>query len=148
MKFIPLTKGYFAIVDDDDYARLAVFKWHVNKGYACRTNRKISMHRVVLNNFDMSMDIDHVNGNKSDNRKANLRIASRTLNLINRPGRGGTSTFKGVSWSWRQRRWRAQISVNRRKIYLGYFLDEVEAAMAYDAAAKQHCGEFAWTNFP
>ena len=89
--------------------------------------------------------IDHINGNKTDNRISNLRLADHSQNAASRPlGKTNTSGIKGVSWNAAKRKWQASISVNNRTIYLGRF-DEIEdAAQAYKRAALSRQGEFAW----
>lgn len=94
-----------------------------------------------------SDEIDHINGDRQDNRPLNLRVASRSLNCANRaPSGSGTSIYKGVSRSGK--RWMAQIKVKQKRLILGRYDSEVDAAKAYDMAAKVHFGEFARINFP
>lgn len=152
MKRIPLTQGLSAIVDDEDFEMLSRFKWHFHQtGYAMRTARidgkkhLLRMHRVVMN-APPHKCVDHINGNTLDNRKRNLRIASRSQNQHNRGrNKNNTSGFKGVS---RYRgRWRARITVNWKEIRLGIFDTPEEAFDAYVAAAKEYHGEFANDGF-
>lgn len=89
--------------------------------------------------------VDHINGNKLDNRKSNLRICSNAENCRNSRGTG-KNRFKGVFWV--ANRWMAQIAVDRKTIYLGRFKDEEQAARAYDKAARKHHKEYARLNFP
>ena len=157
---IPVTGGRFAIVDNADYDELAIYNWYgVKNGrtfYAQRlveTNeivRKrniIGMHRQL---FDVPAGkvVDHINHNGLDNRRANLRIVTRAQNSWhNRKYRGDfTSQYKGVSWENGRGRWRAKIAYNRRNVFIGYFDDEVSAARAYDAKAKELFGEYAILN--
>lgn len=92
---------------------------------------------------------DHINHNGLDNRRCNLRPATAQQNGANsRPMRGTSSVYKGVSWHKRDSRWGAQITSEGRTRYLGYFTDEIEAAKAYDRAARDVFGEFACLNFP
>ena len=91
-----------------------------------------------------SKEIDHRNGNPSDNRIANLRQSSRAQGARNVARRRNRSGFKGVYRCGRK--WKAQIDVNGRKVYLGVFSTPEEAAEAYDTAARLHHGEFARTN--
>ena len=158
---IPLTRGEFAIVDPEDYPRLAKHKWHLAKSptgsYAVRWQRnpakknrkRIWMHRHVIH-IPRSLLCDHVNCNSLDNRKANLRPATVSQNLCNRPKRKSKtrSKYKGLEWDKTQRMWKARIQINNRKIYLGSFNSEIDAARAYDYAAKQYHHEFANLNFP
>lgn len=156
MKEIPLANGRgIALVDDADYEWLSQQKWHNHSNYA--HNRKHGpMHRAIMNAPE-SAEVDHINRNRLDNQRANLRLVSRRENArnqskpITRSGHPLTSRFKGVSWKATAKTWRAQITIrtnnNIRVIHLGYFNDQIEAANAYDRAARTHFGEFANTNF-
>ena len=156
---IPLTKGYYAIVDLQDYDRLRQYKWHVSEGnssYATRNGplrqgrrNQIWMHREILG-IEGTMVADHINHNTLDNRRANLRPATKLQDSYNcRKKRKNTSSrYKGVFWSKHANKWRSQIKVSRRRIHLGYFDSEIEAARAYDRAARKHHKEFAVPNFP
>jgi hypothetical protein len=95
------------------------------------------------------MVVDHIDGNGLNNRRSNLRICTRAENNRNRrPTPGGSSRFRGVYRCRVADRWIANLSVNNRTVYVGLFADEVEAALARDAAARKHHGRFAWLNFP
>lgn len=88
-------------------------------------------------------EIDHINGNKLDNRIINLRLATRSQNNCNMLLRSDNSSgYKGVSWQLPNRKWVARISVNRKRITLGFFASKEEAAEAYRAASIQFHGEF------
>lgn len=149
MKEIPVSRGKFAIVDDDDYERLSKHKWYCNVyGYALRditVSRKKShiwMHRAVIDT-PPGMDTDHINGNRLDNRKCNLRACSASENMRNRPKQtNNTSGYKGVFWSKPAQKWRAQIVVNKKAMHLGLFVDPKDAYEAYKAAAEKYFGEF------
>ena len=158
---IPLTQGKFAIVDPEDYERLAKYKWHLSmsptSSYAARWQRcgpggqrkKIWMHREVID-IPKHMLCDHINGNGLDNRETNIRPATVSQNLYNRPKtRAKTrSKYKGLEWDKVQRKWKVRIQCNGRKIYLGSFSKEIDAAKAYDKKAKTLFGEFASLNLP
>lgn len=166
---IPLTQGKFAIVDPEDYKRLSRIKWHAHQSphtwYAVHSltngkkerRRNLQMHHLVIA-VPPGMFCDHINHNGLDNRKANLRPATHTQNVWNRrkfSGRtfGGykrhsRSRYKGVDWANDMKRWRARIRVNGKRIYLGSFKEELDAAKAYDQAAKKHHGAYASVNFP
>lgn len=115
---------------------------------------KIGIHRVVLERMlgrpiREGMECDHINGDKLDNRRRNLREVTHRQNHQNRPpGRGCASRYKGVSPSAAPGRWRARISPHGKEIHLGSFGSEEEAALAYDRAAIDHYGEHAWLNRP
>jgi hypothetical protein len=96
-----------------------------------------------------TLQVDHINRDVRDNRRANLRLATHSENLVNSKKRSDskTSHFKGVSWFKPMNSWRAHINLNRKQISLGYFDDEIEAAKAYDDAAKEIYGPFANPNF-
>jgi hypothetical protein len=100
------------------------------------------MHNVILN----VKGIDHKNRNGLDNRRSNLRLATKGQNAANAPARGGSSRFKGVSWDATRRKWRVQIRVNGTTRTLGRFLKERDAAEAYREAALEAWGEFACTD--
>ena len=156
---IALTQGKYAIVDPDDFERLNKHKWfaikNANTFYARRTKRagkkyvSIMMHRQILHSPD-HLVVDHINHNGLDNRKANLRLATRSQNNFNRliiKRKGSSSKYKGVSWNKDSKKWLARIHVNGRYEFLGSFKDEIQAAKAYDKAAKKYHGEFASLNF-
>jgi hypothetical protein len=104
------------------------------------------MHRIIAAADDDTC-IDHINGDGLDNRRANLRPATRAQNAANRrPRAGGSSRFKGVHWSKADNRWVARIHSGGRDITLGRFLGEYDAARAYNRAAVRVYGEFAYLN--
>jgi len=150
MQTIPLTQGKVAIVDDMDYSNLIVRSWCYSNGYAWAKidGKKQSMHRFLMNNPN-GLEIDHINNNGCDNRRCNLRIATRSQNMANlHLTQKRTSRFKGVCFNKYNSKWHAAIRINGKKKHLGYFLQEQDAAKAYDSAAKQYFGEFAHINFP
>lgn len=158
-KLIPLHgkhgNGKFAIVDNEDFERLSQYKWLLTHlGYAYRSSfangkqTQFWMHREILN-AQKGFDVDHVNRDRVDNRKANIRIATRSQNKCNAVGcKDGSSQYKGVGWHKATKKWRATLMINYKGMYLGIYSTEVEAAKAYDKAAKKHHGEFARLNFP
>lgn len=148
VKQIELTQGKVAIVDDDDFEYLSQWKWHYTaQGYAARrsSDRIILMHRQLISTAD-GMDTDHANGNKLDNRRSNLRPATRSQNLANRPSLRGRSEYKGVSWHEARKKWAAHYYLGGESHYIGLFVSEQEAAAAYDEAAKRVYGEYAYLN--
>jgi len=157
---IKLTRGQYAIVDPEDFERLNQHKWHVTHyGYAARAvphtsgkSRKqgaVYMHNVVCPAPD-GMITDHINRNPYDNRKANLRPATRRQNVWNRKfvRRGGRTRYNGIRWDKNKQQWQVRLTIKGRRESFGYYADEVEAAKAYDRVARQHRGEFAVLNFP
>jgi hypothetical protein len=153
IRFIPLSQGYFVMIDTADYEWLMESQWHFNNGYAVRSARHdspvLKMHRAIMD-APQGIGVDHINGNTLDNRRLNLRFANQSQNCANeRKMRGGISQYKGVSWVADGRnKWRAMIGVNKRKVHLGVFATEEEAARAYDRAARRYYGEFAALNLP
>lgn len=163
MKLIPLTKGYSAEVDDEDYDRLAAFRWHValtgrrnQRPYARRAvwvdgkSRSIAMHREILG---FGGFIDHRDGNGLNNQRSNLRRCTRSDNMANSaPRLHRASQWKGVTRNTNKGRaewpWRARIAKNGTGFHLGHFRQEYNAATAYNFAAEEVFGEFAVYNLP
>jgi hypothetical protein len=163
IRLIALTRNKFAIVDADDYERLKGFNWSAKYGtntfYAVRCARAaeeskkhlVWMHNVILPP-PRGKIVDHFNHNGLDNRRTNLRIATRGQNTCNCGKRKGCSSrFKGVIYRYRKhsrrKHWYAYINANGNRNYLGCYAAEEEAGKAYDAAAKKYHGEFARLNF-
>jgi hypothetical protein len=152
-------KGLIAIVDDID-GELSALKWHPTIGrqttYAQRRPRfgenAIPLHRVVLERVlgrTLSKDefADHINHNGLDNRRENLRLATRTENMRNkRRPRNNTSGYKGVCWDKKNSKWQVHIRVNSKQKLLGRFTDIKEAARIWNQAAIEAYGEFASLN--
>lgn len=155
-KELVLSQGKVALVDDEDYEWANQWNWCAEKKrngrfYAGRfdriTKQQLVLHREILQ-APKRMQVDHINGDGLDNRRSNLRLATHTENLRNRGmNSNNRSGYKGVSWHKQRGKWCAKIMVGRRGISLGLFFDPVEAALAYDEAARNYFGEFAWTNF-
>lgn len=158
VKELPLTGGKVALVDDADFEFLNQWSWQANaKGYAVRAvhlgkidgkHRKTSlkMHRLLAA-APPEFQVDHINGDKLDNRKSNLRLCTNSQNKQNGASyRNSTSKYRGVSWSTRMQKWAAQIQINKKKIMIGYYADEQDAARAYNAKATCLFGEFARLN--
>jgi len=95
------------------------------------------------------MVVDHINHNGVDNRRVNMRNCTTMQNAWNsKPEKGATSPYKGVSWCKAMRQWEVAITVKGKRRQIGFFEDEIEAAKAYDRAARQHFGQYAYLNFP
>jgi hypothetical protein len=152
IKEIKLTQGKVAIVDDEDYAWLNQWKWcYSTAGYAIRAIRingkrkTIFMHRIILKTPN-DLFTDHINRNKLDNRRENLRICTASQNKANQSAQhNNTSGKKGVTWQKDIQRWKAQINFKQKIIYLGDFKDIEEAARAYAKKSFELFGEFAST---
>jgi hypothetical protein len=155
---IPLTQGQTAIVDAEDYKKLAKYKWFAAKegrSYYARRKRKstdvgwgrcnVKMHREILE-VPAGKFIDHINHNGLDNRRANLRIVTQEQNMWNKRKNYNTR-YKGVSWLKRNSKWQVKIGYKNKRIFIGYFDDEESAAKAYDAKARELFGEYAALNF-
>ena len=154
-KEIQLTRGKVAIVDDDDFEYLNQWKWQAepySQTYrAFRTQktgflkkRKIYMHRVIMN-CPENMVIDHKNHIALDNKKDNLRLATREQNSRNIMSTKSKTGFKGVRKQGSK--YQARIGINKNQIYLGTFDTPEDAAKAYDIKAVEMFGEFAFLNF-
>jgi hypothetical protein len=148
---IKTNKNEDIVVDKDLYNELNQYIWHKNtQGYASTNiNKKtISMTKYILK-YNGKDVIDHINGNKLDNRKENLRIVTYTQNAQNKSKRENTtSKYIGVYFRKDRNTWIAEIRVNSKKNYLGKFKTEIEAAKARDIATKKHFGEYGKLNFP
>jgi len=143
MKRIRLTKGYFAIIDNEDFERVSKLKWsavgtthiYARHGYADTVTKKVKnlyLHRFILNTTCQT--VDHINGKTLDCRRANLREADQSINVRNRKARG-SSKYMGVCFHM-GRTWLAKIVVNKKQLHLGSFKEERYAALVYNEAAK------------
>lgn len=154
-KEIKLTKGYVALVDDEDYNYLNQWKWAVSKrkntiyAQGVINNKPNHMHRFIIKPKKNQI-IDHINGNGLDNRKSNLRICTQSENLRNRSKpkwKKTTSKYKGVSFvKNRKTPWRSYIQINKKYKHLGHFNNEIDAAIAYNKAAIKYYKKFAFLN--
>lgn len=147
MKYIKVSHK-LALVDDDDYARVTAHNWWLLKAGYAYTQKSMKgkrtttlIHRLIMNP-PKGMEVDHINGDKLDNRKQNLRLCTRSENNMNRKH---TGVYRGIRWT--KNGWQAEIKTNRVYKYLGRFKDPIQAAMAYDKAAKKQHGSFARLNF-
>lgn len=138
------------IIDDEDFELVSKYHWYTdNKGYLRieRNRKKIKLHRL-LTNCPKGLTVDHINGNKLDNRRSNLRICTNQENVRNVVKRkNNKSGFKGVYWHTQSKCWRAKITVNGKCITVGGFKIKEDAAKAYDKAAIKYFGEFANLNY-
>lgn len=150
MRVIPLTQGFEALVDDEDFEEVAQRPWHILKVrhhlYAVRRRPITLLMHTFITGWKL---VDHINGNGLDNRRQNLRPANQTQNHANsRKRKNTTSPYKGVTWSRSGSKWMSSIRVDGKTQYLGVFEDPIEAAHAYDEAARTIHQEFARLNFP
>ena len=157
MKEIQLTQGKVALVDDEDYEYLNKFKWNAyecgNTFYARRSitvskNKQtvIYMHRFIMKP-NKAMVIDHLDGNPLNNQKNNLRICTHAENMRNRKKNvNNKSGYKGVSLDKNLNKFRCKLYMNGKTIQIGYFINPIDAARAYNEAALKYHGEFANLN--
>ena len=148
-KIIALTHGKVAQVSNADFKTLNQRKWQFDGRYAiCKIGTKtVYMHREIMHT-PKAMDTDHINGDKLDNRRTNLRICNRSQNMANCQTRNtNTSGYKGVCWDKANSKWQVHITIDGRAVKLGRFANLLDAARAYDKAAKEMFGDFAKTNF-
>jgi len=163
--YLVMAKGVVVTIDEIDKDAIVPFRWYCNQGgYAVREveigkimGKSISeiayMHRVIMDNIHNRClspyeIIDHIDGDKLNNRRSNLRVTTTLQNRLNSKKRSDatSSQYKGVQWRKDEGKWHARITVNKRLISLGYFKDEKDAALTYNEAAKKYFGEFANLN--
>lgn len=146
-------KGQYIVVSDCDFLEVSKYKWFLSaKGYPKRNvwidgkSTEIALHRL-LTGFRSDVQVDHIDGNKLNNRRCNLRLCTSTQNSFNRElGRNNRSGFKGVYFRKDSKKWRAYISVNRLWKNLGHFATKEDAAKAYNVGAIIYHGDFARLN--
>jgi hypothetical protein len=160
VRLIHIENLKFAAVDPADYDQIAKFHWRLCRStrtcYAFRTvprgknqtQNVFWMHRQIANPPDWLL-VDHDNHNGLDNRRSNLRLVTHAENQQNcrKTISKTTSRYKGVDFVKATGLWRARIVVNGKRLFLGSFTDEIDAARAYDAAARKYFGEYACLNF-
>ena len=158
MKTIELTQGYVALVDDEDFERVNKYSWHVenrskhNRKYAKHTYREngkvkgVYLHIFIVGST-AGLDIDHKDHDGLNNQRSNFRITTRANNCHNsRLSKANTSGHKGVYWKKEYKKWFASIGIKGKNKHLGYFSSKEDAKIAYDEAALEMFGEFAFTN--
>ena len=167
--FLETKNKYFpgkhtAIIDTEDWDKIKVYRWylHGSKTYGTpyvrglipnpdkdinRPYTFILLHRLILGKPKKGMVTDHINHNGLDNRKENLRFATRGQNQRNRQsGKNSRSQYLGVFWYKQHQKWSAQIRHNGKKYHLGLFTCEHQAALAYNKKAIELHGEYANPN--
>lgn len=160
-KEIPLTQGKVAIVSVEDYKFLMQFKWHfLQAGYAASDIKSkqeqriyLYMHRAVMQQvlgtpIPEGYKIDHIDGDRLNNTRENLRLATNHQNAVNCRKKRANSQFRGITWNKKLGKWIAQVKCNYKNHILGYYINEEDAARAYDEQARKLFGEFARLNFP
>lgn len=139
MKYIPLSQNKYAIVDDEDFEYLSQWKWSLNSyGYARRTTsiklgkrKEISLHREIIKAKKGEL-VDHINFNKLDNRKSNLRIVNASFSALHQEKSiNNISGQTGVDFVKDRNKWRARISINKGRLTLGYFDTKEKATQVY-----------------
>lgn len=142
---IPLTQGFVALVDDEDFEKVCSKRWHVSKlhGDICyaqhnyRVGKRFGstkMHHLVIGKPPKGYVVDHINGNGLDNRRENLRIATRRANALNiHTGKQN----EGIYWEKHVNKWLVRIQINKKRKYLGIFSDKDEALQTYLAALQE-----------
>lgn len=141
----------WTLVDADDFDTLSQFPWHLTRtGYARRERRvaervdggplTVQMHQQIMGLFGQGRAryVDHINGDKLDNRRANLRIVTPAQSQQNRGGNPGTSRYRGVSWKTSRQQWRAAVWLDGKQHNLGYFDLEEDAGAAASAFRAAH----------
>ena len=162
MKEIQLTKGNVTLVDDDKYNELITYRWCFSSGYAY--NSKIgSMHRYLMKqpyqkgkrgSSKGDIQVDHINGNKLDNRLENLRLVNLSENQLNHSKTKGRSKYRGVIWAGSMKHitnagkpWIARLKPSgQKRMYLGSFATEEEAATAYNNAVLLYSSDYGKLN--
>lgn len=155
-KTLLLRDGDQVLLDSEDFDRFSdkVYSKH-SQGYAVRSEgsvRKKTYKQHLLHREIMQANpgeyVDHINGNKLDNRKTNLRVCSNKSNVVNsKSHKDSSSPYKGVSWYPPTKNWTARVFSDGVLYYLGRFDNQEDAALAYDRKASELFGEYAYLNF-
>lgn len=153
MKVLSSNRGHEIFIDDEDYESLSKMSWSLNnRGYAFsgKDGKPIAIHRLLMN-AEKGVQVDHIDGDKLNNQKHNLRLTNNKLNnayrppsKVNRLGLKGVTEIKGRPGL--KKKFRARIHANGKEQSLGVYVTAKEAALAYNEAALKEYGEFAWLN--
>lgn len=146
MDKIKLTRGKYALVDKDDFEKVNQCSWNCLKiGYAQKNSgNKVYMHRFIMN-APKGTYVDHINGNKLDNRKSNLRLCTQSQNMANSGKKiTNTSGFKGVSYDKKAKKWGVYLTFNYKHIFGGYYDDIQKAADKYVELSERYFSTFTY----
>jgi|11_taG_2_1085331.scaffolds.fasta_scaffold41009_1 hypothetical protein len=143
---IELSNWYFSKIDIEDIDTISKYSWSISTSLYARNRTLWMMHRFIMNCPNW-MYIDHINNDKLDNRKSNLRVCTHQENDMNRRSRiSSTSKYKWVYFYRAYKKWSVNITYKWKRIHIGYFKNEDEAGMAYDKKAKELFWEYAYLN--
>lgn len=150
MKQIKFPKNRYALVDDRDYLKILKYKWHIDgRGYVMRNRltkddgSPIQLHRLILNP-SQDKQVDHINGDRLDNRRDNLRVCSKSQNMCNRgPQKNNTSGFKGIYYDKFAEKWRAKANFNGKVYSIARSKSKDKVIRAYNRLISKIQGEFA-----
>lgn len=148
MKKIRLQNNIFAVVSDRDFKMVSKYHWylHTNGYVRCSTPTKMYLHRLILSPKENEL-CDHINGDRLDNQRKNLRICTQSQNFMNVGKRKhNTSGFKGVCFDRTRVKWIAQIQKDGVNINIGRFEKKINAVRAYNRTALKLFGSFAYLN--
>lgn len=145
-KLIPVSRGEYTKVSNEDFERVKGINWSLSSIRYVKNTRHGLLSRFILKPTS-NIEVDHINGDTLDNRRENLRFASRAQNVYNTKAQYNSSSLhKGVSYSKIRKKWVAQITLNGNHYFLGRYNTELEASKAYNEKAKELHGEFAKLN--
>jgi len=150
IQIISVNKDNYTIVDVEDVIRISEYNWNISSGKYANNNLVGLLHRFIMNVTDSNIYVDHKNHNTLDNRKQNLRLCSPQENSFNQTiqnRNSKSSKYKGVFWDKGRNKWQTSIKYNQKRIYIGRYENEEEAAKAYDLVALNLFGEFSNLNF-
>lgn len=137
MRKVILNTGEFTLIDDEDIIKVCGHDWSKHSGgyaYGYVNNKSVLLHRFLM----PLQEVDHINRDKLDNRRCNLRYVTRAENNYNQPLRiDNTSGFKGIRWQETHKAWRARTIVNGKEIHLGYFQKLEDAIIARESAERK-----------